>query len=249
MNVLLIIFNRPKLTERVFEQIRQARPEKIFIAADGPRINRPGEDKLCEESRKIVTMVDWPCDIKTNFQERNLGCKIHVSTAINWFFENVDDGIILEDDCLPNSSFFKFCNKMLERYRYDMRVMHVSGANLLNSFTDSDASYFFSEISIIWGWATWKRAWNLYDINMSGIMSLSQNKTLPEILKDKRYLNFWTNHFKHIMKKNVDTWDAQWQYSIFSNNGIVITPFLNTVRNIGFGPDATHTVNKISRLE
>src|ERR1035437_3447285 len=131
MNILLIIFNRPKLTVRVFEQIRKARPEKLFIAADGPRADRPGEKKICQESRGIIKMIDWPCEVKTNFQEKNLGCKIHVSSAIGWLFENVEDGIILEDDCLPAPSFFTFCKHLLERYRSNEEILHINGTDFL----------------------------------------------------------------------------------------------------------------------
>jgi hypothetical protein len=243
MNVLFIIFNRPETTARVFERIRRARPDKLFIAADGPRKDRSGEYRLCEESRKIATAVDWPCEVKTRFQEENLGCKIHVSSAIDWFFNNVEEGIIIEDDCLPAPSFFLFCADLLERYRHQDKVMHISGTDFLtdNDISDLSSDYRFSRCAHIWGWATWRRAWKRYDIDMTDISPLAISTRAQIMFLDRKHLRFWIKHFKHIRDKSIDTWDAQWQYSILDNDGRAISPNTNLVENIGFGSDATHT--------
>ena len=160
--VLFLVFNRPDTTEKVFEAIRQAKPQKLFVAADGPRGNRLGEKEKCEQVRKIATTVDWDCEVKTLFREKNLGCKFAVSSAIDWFFKNVEEGIVLEDDCLPSQSFFWFCQELLERYRNDERVMLIGGNNRGVDFLKNH-SYFFSKYVQIWGWATWRRSWEKYD--------------------------------------------------------------------------------------
>jgi hypothetical protein len=245
MNILLIIFNRPKLTARVFEEIRKARPEKLFIAADGPRENKPGENALCEESRKIAHMVDWPCEVSTNFQEKNMGCKMHVSSAITWFFDHVEQGIILEDDCLPVPSFFTFCSELLETYKSDERILHINGTDFLapEETSPSPFDYRFSRCAHVWGWATWRRAWKKYDIHMSRLATLAQSDDASKMFLVKKHFDFWMAHCAHIGEKNIDTWDAQWQYSIMYNDGIVISPRVNLVQNIGFGVDATHTTS------
>lgn len=172
--VLLLIFNRPDTTQRVFHEIRGASPLQLFISADGPRENKPGEFEKCQITRDIVRQVDWDCEVYTNFRDKNLGCKIAVSSAIDWFFENVEEGIILEDDCLPSFSFFRFCEELLEKYRDDERIMQIGGTNLLSEWQRSDDSYYFSKYGAIWGWATWRRAWQYYDVNM---------KLWPEVKK------------------------------------------------------------------
>ena len=219
MNILLIIFNRPQLSAQVFERIRAVKPTKLFIAADGPRTGKSGD-------------------------------KIHVSRAITWFFEHVEEGIILEDDCLPNSSFFSFCTEMLEYYRKESSIVHIDGSNFLTAkeITDPTKSYRFSRCAHVWGWATWKRAWNMYDINMTHLNTLAASSSARSLFSKKKYLDFWIKHCGHIGMKNIDTWDAQWQYSILYNSGIVISPNINMIENIGFGADATHTTSKNTHI-
>ena len=160
--VLLIIFNRPDTTARVFEAIRAARPTELYIAADAPRENRSEDKRLCEEAKKITEKIDWPCEVHRLYQEKNLGCKRGPIASITWFFENVEAGIILEDDCVPHPSFFAFCSELLEKYADDKRIMHVSGNNFQFGKMRGDASYFFSEYTLSWGWATWRRAWQRF---------------------------------------------------------------------------------------
>lgn len=241
--ILLIIFNRPDTTKLVFEAIKYARPEKLYISADGPRPNNDSEEARCVLARKIIEKVDWPCAVHTNFSKSNLGCKLAVSRAISWFFSNEDEGIILEDDCVPNQSFFTFCSKMLEKYRDNEKIMHISGTTFLNQNETSNQrySFHFSKYAHVWGWATWKRAWNVYDINMAQIDNLvgsNDNKM------SKRDIIYWTRLFNHIKDKNIDTWDAQWQYSIIKNSGLVICPNINMITNIGFNEQATHTTKQ-----
>ncbi len=244
--ILFIVFNRPQITKKSLEQIRKMRPKYLFIAADGPRKNNEKDKKNCEEVRKIIKNIDWPCDVKTHIVEKNLGCKIGESSAITWFFENVDQGIIIEDDSYPNTSFFQFCEEMLKKYKDDERIMHISGNNFQRGKKRNDYSYYFSRYPHVWGWATWKKSWDKYDI---------KTKIYPEI-KEKGYLNdIYENIFERIiMRKNLDavhyknynTWDYQWDLAIAANNGLAIIPNENLVTNIGMVPDSTHmtTLNK-----
>ncbi len=245
--ILFIIFNRPETTTRVFEEIRKIKPEKLYIAADGPRENKPEENKICNEVRKIATRIDWECEVKTLFQKKNLGCKVGVSTAINWFFDNVEQGIILEDDCLPNESFFIFCETMLERYKNEDKIMHISGTNFQFGNTRGEASYYFSQCTNIWGWATWKRAWNKYNSEMDSLEEYIKSKKIFNLFKDRKVAKFWLSLFSHIIKKNIDTWDAQWAYAVIKSEGIAISPNTNLIENIGFG-NGTHTNNKINSI-
>jgi len=243
--VLLVIFNRPETTRIVFEAIRKAKPPRLYIAADGPRADVPSDSKRCGEAREIVNQVDWECEVKTLFRETGLGCGLGPSSAFTWFFEHEEEGIILEDDCLPSQSFFWFCEELLERYRYDNRVMHIGGNNFLNGWQkDRDYSYYFSNSGHIWGWATWRRAWKLFDFNIS----------LYDKLKGKNYFqNFFLNPVekiyrlrkfdKTVMSTNVNWWDYQWDFARYINSGLAVVPKINLIKNIGFGEDATHTLN------
>jgi hypothetical protein len=220
-----------------------ARPAKLFIAADGPRGEKIGEYELCKKAREVTNKVDWPCDVKKRFQEKNLGCKINASTAVTWFFENVSEGIILEDDCLPVASFFPYCRELLEHYRNSPQIMQINGTNLFSpeKSVNPTYSYTFSRCPILWGWATWRRAWQQYDISMTHLDDLINIPRTEALFSNEKYLKFLIKHCKHIRDKNVDTWDAQWQYTLMYNGGYAITPYTNLVENIGFGPDATHT--------
>jgi hypothetical protein len=242
--VAFFVFNRPDTTKLVFEQIRKARPRKLFLIADGPRVDKIEENKNCEAVRKIINNVDWPCEVFKNFSDFNLGCKIRVSSGIDWVFEQVDEAIILEDDCLPDQSFFPYCETLLEKYKDDERIMQIGGCNFQNGIQRGNGSYYFSRYSHIWGWATWKRAWIKYDVEM---------KTYPEFVKlnqiknyyDKRIQEFWSNIFKACFDNLIDTWDQQWAYCISCQNGLTILPNVNLISNIGYGINATHTT-KIS---
>lgn len=234
--VLFLVFNRPEPTFQVFEAIREARPDKLYIAADGPRSNRPGEAESCAQVRRVVDRVDWPCQVQTLFREQNVGCRRAVSEAITWFFESEEEGIILEDDCLPSPDFFRFCGEALAMHRDEPRVMHIGGHVLLDAPGKEDL--FFSRLVPIWGWATWRRAWNAYDSEMSRIDELDQ---LP--LREW-YGSQATNVRKAIRRihdDKVDAWGARWALSVLVNDGLSVVPRSNLISNIGFGKDATHT--------
>ena len=232
--ILFLIFNRPTTTKRVFESIRSIKPARLYIAADGARKDKAGEDLLCQETRNIVNKIDWNCEIKTLFRAENLGCKIAVSSAIDWFFENEEQGIILEDDCLPNSSFYTFCDELLNLYKNDYRVMHISGNNFQDGITRGDGSYYFSRYNHIWGWATWRRAWKTYDVNMKQLKHALSIQVFNNTLS-KNELKFWLNWFKEIQEGKKNTWDYQTMLNQWLQNGLTIIPNQNLVTNIGFG--------------
>ncbi|GAB3811546.1 nucleotide-diphospho-sugar transferase [Pontibacter rugosus] len=242
--VLLIVFNRPHTTQQVFDRIRQVKPKKLYVAADGPRPHVATDAEKCAETRRIVEQVDWECEVKTLFQEENLRCGVAPATAITWLFEHEETGIILEDDCVPSKSFFFYCQEVLERYKHDTRIMHVSGNNYLNGWRrDSDYSYYFSDKVNAWGWATWRRAWQLFDYNLGNYPELKQKGYLNGIFLNKfeeaYRLSKLQETFTNIEKG--DVWDYQWEFTVYSNSGLCIIPEVNLVRNIGFGADATHT--------
>lgn len=249
--ILLIVFNRPDTTAKVFEAIRKARPSKLFVAADGPREHKEGEAEKCNRAREIATAVDWDCEVKTLFREENLGCGIGPSSAITWFFENVEEGIILEDDCLPSPDFFAFCSELLERYRDDERIMNIGGCNFLPAgyHNDSLASYYFSRHGNTWGWATWRRAWKLYDYKIKNYGSARQQKLLEHSYNSLAEKEYFIRLFERTYNENdkITWWDYQWEYLLRTNSGLTIVPNKNLVVNIGFGEHATHTTNADSK--
>jgi hypothetical protein len=229
--ILFLIFNRPDVTRKVFNAIQIAKPTHLYIAADGPRTNKIGEAELCERVRQIATQVDWPCEIKTLFRSENLGCKKAVSSAITWFFGHEPEGIILEDDVVPSPAFFEFCDYALEKYRNDNRVGMVTGTNLLGAEVNS-MEYLYSQIFSIWGWATWKRAWDLYDIQMDTWPSKNLKESLLYRYKPDLARYFIKTFDTHVAR-NIDTWDTQWVYTCIFNSLMCITPKANMVSNIG----------------
>jgi hypothetical protein len=245
--VLFLIFNRPEMTQRVFASIREASPAKLFIAADGPRNDKPNEAEICEQTRRIIKTIDWDCNVATLFREKNLGCKNAVSSAIDWFFTHVEEGIILEDDCLPSQSFFPYCQELLERYRNDTRIMQICGSNFLK--TSLDESYYFSKYGPIWGWATWRRAWKYYDVDMAHWMIVKQKRLHYDFCFDEDEIRAREEIFDKIYAGNIDTWDYQWVFTKLIHNGLSITPKENLISNIGFSEEATHTTNKGDKRE
>lgn len=239
--ILFLIFNRPDTTQRVFDKIKKQKPAKLYVASDGPRKNKEGEKELCDETRKIIKQVDWNCEVKTLFRQENLGCKKAVSSAIDWFFENEEMGIILEDDCLPDQSFFGYCAELLEKYRDDERIMMISGDNFQNGIKRGDGSYYFSKSIHIWGWATWKRAWKKYDADIKTFPLFKKQNRISSIVNGKTNQLAWLANFEAVFEKRLDTWDYQWTYAIWANGGLGILPNINLISNIGFRIDATHT--------
>lgn len=248
--ILFLIFNRPETTQRVFEMIREKKPQKLFIAADGPRKSTKQDKIKCAKTRKIVEAVDWDCELKLLFRDENLGCKIAVSSAIDWFFNHVDEGIVLEDDCLPNKTFFDFTSQLLNEYRFNEEVMHIGGVNFQFGKKWGSSSYYFSRFVHVWGWATWKRAWKKYDVNINSFPNFKRSGKMKQIFNSKYLQKYWLNLFEKLFKNQIDTWDGQWVFTIYNNNGVAIIPNENLVTNIGFGEDSTHTrkINVFSEI-
>lgn len=233
--ILFLIFNRPDNTQQVFNQIRKIKPKKIFIAADGPRKNIFDDIRNCRFSRNIINQIDWDCEIKVLFRKENLGCGKAVSSAITWFFENVEEGIILEDDCVPDLSFFNYCKLMLNKYRDEQKIMAVCGTNYFFNEIKIEEDYFYSRYPSVWGWATWKRAWENYDFNMNEWRQSRQNqiRKLYNIFKNSQIIDFWVENFDLLVSGKIDTWDFQWCYACLFNNGLAVTSINNLISNIG----------------
>lgn len=241
--VLFLIFNRPETTFKVFEEIRKARPARLYIASDGPRTHCPDDKMLCKQCRSVLDSIDWECEVKTCFNKKNLGCKDSVSASITWFFENEEEGIILEDDCLPANSFFKFCDTLLEKYRNDTRVRHITGCNLQDGKKWGDATYYFSNRTHVWGWAGWRRAWNDYDKDLKRYSDEEIRDRLFNIYDDPMVVQTWLEIFRDVKAGKVNSWAYPLDFVNFFNNGLVIIPNENLISNIGFGEGATHTMS------
>jgi hypothetical protein len=239
--VALLIFNRPDTTARVFEAIAKAKPSKLLVVADGPRSDRLGEADKCAQTRAIINNVDWDCEVITNYSPVNLGCKKRVASGLDWIFEQVEEAIILEDDCLPEHSFFRFCDEMLERYRLNERVGMVSGGNLQFGQSRGNASYYFSRYTHIWGWATWRRAWKHYDRDMALWPSFRDEGWLDRVFASQGEREYWKNSFQWVYDGKLDTWDCSWTFAAITHGMLQVVPNVNLISNIGFGPEATHT--------
>jgi len=236
--VLFLIYNRPVLTARVFETIRKAQPRQLFIASDGAK--NPEDRLKVDEARAIASAVEWDCEVKMLWRDANLGCGKAVTSAITWFFQQVEYGIILEDDCLVESSFFDYCTQLLAHYAQNHNVMVISAMSFLPLAYAPAKAYYFSNFSQIWGWATWKRAWNNLDFEMNGWEDFVQNKTIEEIIPDKKAQKFWIQYLQTYKDKNPNLWATRWWFSVWQARGLTIAPFVNLVQNIGFGQDGTN---------
>ncbi len=233
--VLFLVFNRPELTRRTMQALRQARPPRLYVAADGPRSGRAGEAERCGQARAIATAVDWPCAVQTLLRDTHRGCRRAVSEAISWFFGRESEGIILEDDCLPAPDFFRFCAFALEHWRDDKRVMHIGGSVLVPRPGEAVA---MSRLVPIWGWATWARAWALYDDSMGGLPGL---RGLP--------LRQWygsqaanvARAMEAVYGRQLDAWGARWVLTVMSARALSVLPGVNLISNMGHGAQATHT--------
>lgn len=242
--VALIIFNRPEETERVFAAIRAARPERLFVIADGPRTET--ERSLTDAARAVIDTVDWPGTVEKNYADTNLGCRDRIISGINWVFEHTDRAIILEDDCLPDPTFFPFCDELLERYKDDERVMTVAGTCFFKPRLESKKgeSYFATLIPHTTGWATWRRAWELYDPDMKAWPTLRDSKTLAPRFKHpagyERFERVWDDYY--YKRDGVkDSWDGAWVFACISNRAVCLNPSVNLISNIGFNERATHS--------
>ena len=244
--ILFAVFNRPDQTRRVFEAIRAARPKRLFVTADGPRSQVPGDAARCEETRRIATAVDWDCQVVTRFSTTNLGVKQALSAGINWFFEQVEEGIILEDDCLPDATFFSFCAELLGRYRDDQRIMQISGSNFLPAGTITPQnSYYCTAINDIWGWATWRRAWRHFDLGMPGYARFRSEGRIQSYFGDRAIADWMQSYFDEAEQyrdhERIGIWSSPWSYAMCREGGYTLAPSHNLVANIGIEGDATNS--------
>ena len=238
--VALLIFNRPEATRRVVAEILRARPPKVLVFGDAPRADHPDDAALVARARAVVAEAPWECEVLTNYSEVNLGTKYRPATGLDWVFENVDRAIFFEDDCLPHPTFFRFCDELLEQYRDDERVMMISGNNFMTDRRLTADSYLFSHYAGIWGWATWRRAWRHYDVELSRWPAVRETRFLHDVLANENEVEFWRGCFDRIVSGETRTWDHQWQFACWAQHGLSIMPAVNLCQNIGFGPDAQH---------
>ena len=242
--VLLIVFNRPETTERVFEAVRGYAPERLYIAADGPR---PGKADAagCAAVRKIFSRVDWPCEVRTRFREKNLGCREAPPDAVGWFFEQEEEGVILEDDCLPSPDFFRFCGEMLARYRNDERIMMIAGTCYFGRRLNPE-DYTFSRFTWTWGWASTRKAWRNFDLEMRDFPDFMQSGKIRELLPGHPFMQWrYLRVFRKCYEKSpyfYDVWDWMWTYAVLKNRGLCIVPNCNLISNIG-DLGATHVMH------
>jgi hypothetical protein len=242
--VLLIFFNRTDTTLKVIEQLRLAKVSQLYLYCDAGRPNKAAEAQEVEAARALITQsIDWPCEVKTNFLNQNVGPRLAIGNAISWLFEHEEAGIILEHDCLPHLSFFPYCNSLLEKYKTDQRILHIAGDNFHFGKRLNTDSYFFSKYPYIWGFATWRRAWQQYDVDMEAFPKFKKAGLIKEIIQDKRLAKYWENIFELTYQKKVESWDYQWTFSVWNANGLSIIPQVNLVSNIGFDAKALNTTN------
>jgi hypothetical protein len=241
--VAFFIFRRPTTTQRVFEAIARAKPPLLLVIADGPR--NPEEVTLCAETRAIINQIDWACEVKTNFADTNLGLKKRFSSGLDWVFEQVEEAIILEDDCVPDDTFFRFCQELLEKYRNEPRVFHIGGDCFVGAATES---YYFTRFAHIWGWATWRRAWKLYDVEMMRWRDAAFRQEFLRQFDDALEKRFWRWTLDSVSQGKINTWDFQWAFAGLSHQCLAITPSTNLVSNIGFDGNATNTLDAQNAL-
>ncbi len=245
--VALFIFNRPDTTQKVFNRLKEVKPSQLFVIADGPRNHKLGEKEKCQQVRQIIESIDWSCEVLTNYSDINLGCKKRVSTGLDWVFSQVEEAIILEDDCLPDLSFFRFCEELLNQYRDDERIFVISGNNFQFGRKRTSYSYYFSLYNHCWGWATWRRAWQHFDVDMKLWSTVRDGDWLKDILQNPFAVKYWHNKFQQTFENKINTWDFQWTLACWLQNGLTILPNINLVSNIGFNNiESTNTRNNKS---
>ena len=248
MPLLLIAFNRPEPTARVLAVLRQLQPERLYVACDGPRPDRPGEADRCAQVRELIeASIDWPCQLHKLFQPSNLGCRRGVMAALDWFFDEVEEGIVLEDDILPDPSFFPFCQELLERYRHDTRIGVIAANNHQRQAPADGSSYRFSIYSHCWGWASWRRAWHCHDPELVGWPAFREAGWLQQ-LGGHEFARTWGGWLDALDAGRIDTWDMVWQFSCWQQGLLTVIPEVELVENIGFTSEATHTIDERSPL-
>lgn len=239
--VAFIIFNRPNLAQRVFEEIRKVHPPLLLVIADGPRQDHPQDEERCAKTRAIIEQVDWDCEVKKNYVDVNLGCRERIFSGLNWVFNEVEEAIILEDDCLPHPTFFRFCEELLDRYREDERICQISGINYQNGIERTECSYFFSRYNHIWGWASWRRAWKGCDVRLKKWPEVRKGKWLTTILGNPFFVPYWQYIFEKVYRGEINSWAYPWTFHCWLQNRLAILPVTNLIDNLGIGKDSTHT--------
>ena len=242
--ILFILFSRYHLAQRVFDEIKKQKPKYLYVAADGPRVNYKDEAERCQQTRDIIKQVDWDCEVKTLFYDQNMGAAKALSSSISWFFENVEQGIIFEEDCLPHQDFFSYCEELLEKYKDNEQVMFISGDNFQDGIQRGDASYYFSAFPHIWGWACWRRSWDGYDFLLKNYSNKAFKTTLKQYFPSWLERQVWLDRFLLMKKQAINTWDYQLIFNIWKNHGLAILPNVNLISNIGFGADAIHCTDE-----
>lgn len=240
--IVYIVFNRPELTARSFAVIRKIRPERLFLIADGPRPNVSGDERRCDEVRRIIAQVDWPCDVTRLFAEENLGCMRRITSGLDFVFANVPEAIILEDDCMPDLSFFRYCDELLERFRTVDQIGVVSGNNFQPATWSSGNSYYFSRYPHCWGWATWSRAWQKLDRDMSCWPSLRESDWLKSLFQNRCDQWYWRNMFDETLTGRINSWAVRWVLTCWTEGLLTVLPDKNLVTNVGFGADSVNNL-------
>lgn len=250
--VLLIAWRRPHTLRQVIDSMRPVAPARLFVACDGPNPARPGEVEKVSATRAVIeNEIDWPCNIERLYADTNQGCRLGVSRAISWFFEQVEEGIILEDDCVPHPDFFPYCTELLERYRHDTRVWSICGSNFQFGRRRGDASYYFTIHGDSWGWATWRTAWAHYGEAEEKWLDFKQSNRMRDVFPISLERDYWKEVFDRLFSEDLpDTWDYQWWLCCWMNNGLHACPNTNLITNSGYGSDATHTIkaSELSRI-
>ena len=246
--ILLLGFNRPEECRQIISSLREVGAKYVYFSVDGPRIDSEADISKVEMVRNLKDLFDWGCDLHIRFLSENLGCKLAISSGITWFFENVEEGIILEDDCLPNQDFFYFCEKMLTKYRYSENIMHISGSSYLPSNIVHRTNHYFSALHDVWGWATWKRAWDLFEIDIEYPDTKSERLLLNKYFKSKKVARWFHRYLEDSKSPTCSLWSTYWVFAIISKNALGVTPVVNLVRNIGFDGQATHGTNDSFQL-
>lgn len=247
--ILLITFNRPDHVRQVLMEIRKQQPTQLFVCQDGAREGNLLDAERIQEVRNVINeLVDWPCELHTLYQEKNLGCGPGPAAGISWFFEHVESGIILEDDCLPHPDFFAYCEDMLTRYKDDKHVQFIN-ATLYHDRWKCDASYGFSRYMVTGAWAAWRETWQGFDLDMHDWNAWQFRKQVKRLTNSTTEANWWYWKLKEIQadtsKKSY--WDYQMQMHLFKNEAITIHPQKNLISNIGFDAEATHTQSNDGR--
>lgn len=223
------------MVSKTFIPIKKLKPKKLFIAADGPRESVSGEYEICKLTREIVlNQIDWECEVKTLFREKNMGVGVAIKSALEWFFENVEEGIIIEDDCLVHPDFFQYCNLLLTKFRNNEKVFCISGTSIDNKNIQSNQyDYYFTRVTNVWGWATWRRSFKKYDFYLDGLDNFKQERKIEKIYKKTQYRKFWINFFEELKNKKINNWDYQLAFTAFANDGLCARPKYNLVTNLG----------------